>query len=61
MTVRRVTAAVDFTWGDGAAHLDKGTFIDVPPGSSLEAAIGAGNLDALADPPGAAIHAGAGN
>jgi hypothetical protein len=44
-----------------SAHLDKGQFILVEPASTLEAAIGAGNLDALAEPPAAAVHAGAGN
>jgi hypothetical protein len=61
MTVRRVNTGTDFTRGDSQAHLDKGTFIQVEPSSVLETAIGVASLDALADPPAAAVHAGAGN
>jgi hypothetical protein len=58
-----VTADTDFTWGDGfsTAHLARGTFLDVPPGSALEAAIGLANLAAPADPAAAAVHGGASN
>jgi hypothetical protein len=63
VSVRIVTADTDFTW-DGlgsTAHLARGTFLDVQPGSALEAAIGTGNLSAPADPAAAAVHAAAGN
>jgi hypothetical protein len=49
MTVRIVTpagaaASVSFDWDGGAQVLQAGQFIDVPPGSDLEAAIGPANL-----------------
>jgi hypothetical protein len=63
VSVRIVTADVDFAW-DGlgsTAHLDEGVFLDVQPGSALETAIGLANLAAPADPASAAVHGGASN
>jgi hypothetical protein len=63
VSIRLVIADTDFAW-DGlgsTAHLARGTFLDVQPGSALEAAIGAGNLSAPADPAAAAVHGGASN
>lgn len=52
MTARMVipadsTASVTFTWDGGAVTLARRTVLDVPPGSALETAIGAGNLTPL--------------
>ena len=49
MSVRVVTLAggalnLTFGWDGGTASLTAGTVLDVPPGSALETAIGAGNL-----------------
>jgi hypothetical protein len=48
VTVRIVTtggpAQLTFTWDGNPQYLQDGTFIDVPPGSDLEAAIGPANL-----------------
>jgi hypothetical protein len=42
------TASVTFTWDGGAVTLARRQVLDVPPGSALESAIGAGNLVPLA-------------
>lgn len=49
MTVRIVqpadgTMSVTFVWDSGNQILQSGQFIDVEPGSALEAAIGTGSL-----------------
>jgi hypothetical protein len=50
MTVRIVTtggpAVLAFVWDGVTQYVDDGTFIDVPPGSALESAIGLANLAA---------------
>ncbi len=61
MSVRRVSARTVITWDGGDQPLDKGTFIQVEPASTLETAIGTGNLEAPADPAAAAVHAGVAN
>jgi hypothetical protein len=57
MTLRRVTADTDITWDGGQQHLSRGTILAVEPGSSLETAIGTGNLADLSDPVAAAAAA----
>jgi hypothetical protein len=52
MSVRVVTPAggalyLTFGWDGGTASLTTGTVLDVPPGSALETAIGAGSLTDL--------------
>lgn len=42
---RVVTEPVTITWDGGPQRLPKGQIIDVPPGSALEEAIGAGRLE----------------
>jgi hypothetical protein len=61
MSIRRVTADVDFTWDGGQAHLSRGQLLDVQPGSAIETAIGTGNLEVPADLGSAATNAGASN
>lgn len=53
MTARMVlpadsSSAVTFTWDSGTVTLARRQVLDVPPGSALEAAIGAGDLVPLA-------------
>lgn len=36
--------SLSFAYGDGTEILTSGQLIDVPPGSALETAVGAGNL-----------------
>lgn len=42
---RVVTEPVTITWDGAPQYLPKGQIIDVPPGSALEEAIGAGRLE----------------
>jgi len=42
-----VNKKVTFTWDHAQVTYNKGTVIDIPAGSALLAAIGAGNLTAL--------------
>lgn len=42
---RVVTEPVTITWDGAPQRLPKGQIIDVPPGSALEEAIGAGHLE----------------
>jgi hypothetical protein len=49
---RRVTSPVQVSWGEPGCSIwvRAGSAVDVPPGSALEAAYGASNLEPL--PPG---------
>jgi hypothetical protein len=40
-------SSMSFAWEGGTANLAAGTVLDVPPGSALETAIGAGSLTEL--------------
>ncbi len=62
-TLRRVISDTDFSWDGGVQHLPKGTIIAVEPSSTLEAYIGAGNLETLDEAAIAALplHAGVSN
>lgn len=48
---RRVTADLQLYWPPGNTtfplYIRKGTVVDVPPGSALETAYGAGNLQVI--------------
>jgi hypothetical protein len=52
---RIVRETVTVTWDGGPQRLVKGQVIDVPPGSALEQAIGAGRLEPLFRPGSTAI------
>lgn len=55
--LRRVTADTNFTWDGGQQRLSRGQILDVQPGSSLQTAIGLGQLADLSDPAAAAAAA----
>ena len=44
---RMVTVNIPVTWDGVTFNVTAGTVVDIPPGSALEAAYGAGNLVAL--------------
>jgi hypothetical protein len=63
MTMRLVTADTGVSWDGVLQHVPCGTLVAVPPGSALEAAYGAANLEDLdaGAAAAAADHAGASN
>lgn len=44
-----LTQDVDVAWGGVIKHMTRGTIVDIPPGSALEAAYGVDNLVRLND------------
>jgi hypothetical protein len=44
---RMVNKDITVAWDGGSFNVGKGTIVDIPAGSSLEAAYGAGNLVAI--------------
>jgi hypothetical protein len=44
---RMVVRDIDVAWDGGTFHVSGGTIVDIPAGSALETAYGAGNLVSL--------------